>query len=312
MLAPVSLRSQFPALYGATMLPALEEVFTFEYEQLPLVRDRLFRNVTARNGIYQVTQLLDMPLFERVPEGTEYSFKRPAVGANTTLIPDKFGMGYAISREMVEDGKFDLVGMMMRKLARSARESQEVSAMSIFNGAFTTSVSDDGLSLINSAHLIGNSNYSNQITGNPDLSESSLQAALAQWERAFVGNTGIIYRMRPRYLVVSSENRRYAAELVGSDLKPDTGDNNLNSIRTIDGLEVVASPYLTDPDAWFIMADPEDTGLYIATSQGIQTVAGDPTNVGFLNDSYVYKASYREVVGLSTAMGIMGSDGSGG
>lgn len=309
-LAPVALRNNYPALYGPGMLPVLEEIFTAEFEQQPMVRDQIMRVVNNGRDIYQETSLLDMPLFDIIPEGTEYSFKRPIAGPNTTFTPVKYGQGFSISREMVEDGKFDMMAMMSRKLARSARETQEISGMNLLNNGFTTTLSDDGQPLFSAGHVIGGASYSNVPAVMQDLSESSLQAALAQFERMNIGNTGIIYRIRPRTLVVSPENRRYAEELVGSELKADTADNNLNSIRVVDNLRVVSSPHLTDPDAWFVLGDPSDIGLRIVQRQALQTVAGDPTNVGFLNDAYLLKASFRETVGVTNAYGVWGSSGS--
>lgn len=307
--APLALRSNYPALFGAGMLPVLEELFTYEYEMQPMVRERLFKSVSTDRDIWQATELLDMPMFDVIPEGTEYNFKRPISGPNTTFTPVKYGQGFSVSKEMVEDGKFDLMAMMARKLARSARESQAISAMAVFNNGFSTQLSNDGVSLFNAAHTVGGLTYSNMPPVAVDLSESSLQAALAQFERSFIGSTGIINRIPPRILLVSPENRRYAEELVGSDKKADTADNNLNSIKLVDNLIVVSSPHLVDTDAWFLLASPEDTGLRIINRQGLQTAVGTPENVGFLNDSYLYKASYREIVGVTNAQGIWGSQG---
>lgn len=310
MSAPLSLRSQFPALYGPGMLPVLEELFTYEYESRPMVRDRIFNMRSTDRDIWQSSELLDLPAFGLIPEGTEYTYSRIQPGINRTYTPQKFGGGFAVSREMVEDGRFDLVGMMSRKLARAGRESQEIAAMNVLNNGFGSVLAQDGQPLFSAAHTIGGVTYSNIITGNPDLSESSLQAALAQFERAWVGNTGFINRITPRILVVAPENRRYAEELVGSELKPDTADNNMNSIRAVDGgLVVVSSPYLTDPDAWFLMGDPSETGLNIVVRQGLRTQS-NANEVGFHTDSLFFKASYREDIGVSRAVGILGSQGS--
>jgi hypothetical protein len=96
-------------------------------------------------------------------------------------------------------------------------------------------------------------------------------------------------------------------EIVGSQLKADTADNNLNPFLQ-DDLQVVCSPHLTDPDAWFLLADNSDTGLEIIERQSMQTKGAGP-DVGYLNDSIFYKASYREDLGVTHAYGIYGSPG---
>jgi hypothetical protein len=95
--------------------------------------------------------------------------------------------------------------------------------------------------------------------------------------------------------------------LTGSDLKPDTANNNLNAIKS-DGLVVVSSPHLTDADAWFLMAAPGEHNLDIVVRNAIRTEAGSP-DLGFHTDSIFYKASYREVIGCGEPIGLLGTPG---
>lgn len=308
MSAPVALRSNYPALFGAGALPVLEELFMQDYNNVSSVRDELFRIRTTDRDIWQSSELNDLPGFDLIPEGSEYTYRRPSAGFNATLTVQKYGGGFSISRELMEDARFDVISSMTRKLGRSGRETQEITAMNIFNNGFTSQVNaQDGVPLFSAAHSINGQTFSNIITGNPDLSESALQAALAQFEQAWINGTGFLNRIQPKVLVVSSQNRRYAEELVGSTLKADTANNNLNSIRVVDGLRVVSSPYLTDPDAWFLMGDPEDTGLTIIERQGLRVESSD--EIGFHTDSMFFKASYREIVAVTRAAGILGSSG---
>jgi hypothetical protein len=310
MSAPVGLRSQYGALFGVDALPVLEELFMSEYDTAPMVRDRIFRNISTDRDIWQSQDINDLPLMAQIPEGTEYTYSRPLQGGQKTFTPVKYGGGFSVSQELVDDARFDVIGAWARKLGKSARASREIIAMNVLNNGFSTELAQDGLSLFNASHVVGPATFSNVITGNPDLSESSLQAALAQFERAFINGYGIINHIAPRKLIVAPENYRYAIELTQSQLKADTADNNVNSIRLVDSLEVISSPYLTDADAWFLSGASEDTGLYIVERQGIRTAVSG-MDLGFHTDSIFYKVSYREAVGASRAQGILGSNGSG-
>jgi hypothetical protein len=93
-------------------------------------------------------------------------------------------------------------------------------------------------------------------------------------------------------------------EIIGSDLKADTPNNNMNSLKG-EGLIVVSSPHLTDTDAWFMLADPSETGLRIVSREGISTKSKEQ----FENDSILYKSRYREIVGAIHAMGVWGTTG---
>lgn len=308
MSAPVFLRNQFSDLFGTSMLPVLEELFRSELEQHPSRREELFKIVSTDRDIWQSSELHDMPLFSEVPEGTDYSFQRPRQGANKTLTPVKFGLGFSISEEAVDDGKFDFIADAIRKMAKSARESQEIQAMNILNNGFSSETVADGLALFHAAHTLPSGlTFRNKLSVAADLSQSSLDTALSDFETQFIGDSGIIYRMAPRVLLVHSSQRRYAMELVGSDLKPDTMNNNLNSLKG-EGLRVVSSPHLTDTDAWFLLAEPSMTGLRVISRKPIETKAGG-SDSGFVNDSILYKSRYREKIGAIHAYGVFGSPG---
>lgn len=305
----VSNRSQFPALFGLEQLAALE-LLVLNHGSFPeSLRSALFRNVQTQNDIWRSQDVLDLPLALEIPEGGQFTASRPAQGLGKTFQPKKFGGMVSITKEMIEDAKFDSMSAWARKLGESIAQTREISAMNIFNNAFSSVTAQDGFALIHGSHVVGNETFSNSISGNPDLSEVSLQAAMAQFEKAFIRSNGTYINIKPKFLIVSSENRRYAQELVGSDKKPDSADNNMNSLRQ-DGLIVVSSPYLTDPDAWFVMADPSQTGLFIVERQGVQTASsGYNEGPGFTSDSALIKASYREDIGVTNAYGIIGSSG---
>lgn len=307
MATAVALRGQFTDLFGSSMLPVLEELFLAEMEMYPSLREKLFKVVSHDRDIWQSSEIHDMSLFSQVAEGSEYTFTRPKQGANKTLTVVKFGLGFSITEEMIDDGKFDLVADMTRKLARSAKETQQISAMNIFNNGFSTETTADGVAVYSSAHTLPSGlTFRNLPSTNADLSQSSLDTGLTDFATVFVGDSGIIYNIRPKYLLVHESNKRYAMELVGSDLKPDTADNNLNSLKN-EGLIVVASPHIVDTDSWHLLARPEETGLRIVSRKPIETMS-DATN-GFTTDSILYKSRYREVLGVTHPYGVYGCAG---
>ena len=306
--APVFRRDNYSDLYGSSMLPVLEELFRSEMAQHPSRRSELFRTKTTEKDIWQSSEIHDLDLFQQVPEGTEYSFVRGKQGANKTLKPVKYGLGFSISEEAVADGKFDMIADHTRKLAKSGQESQEIQAMNIFNNAFTTELTADGSAVCSTSHgLPSGSSFRNKLSVDADLSVTSLETMLTDFETVFVGDSGIIYKKMPKILLVHPSNKRLAKELIGSDLKPNTADNNMNSFRD-EGLRVISSPHLTDIDAWFMISDPSETGLTIVSRTGMETKAGGP-DTGFNNDSILYKSRYREKIGVTHGYGIMGTSG---
>jgi len=266
MSSPNALRANYGDLFGEDMLPVLEEIFRTEFELHPSRRETLFKIVSTDRDIWQSTEIHDMPLFTEVPEGTDYSFESQPQGASKTFNVVKFGLGFSISMEAVEDGKFQFIADAVRRMGESARESREIQAMNVVNNGFTTELTADGVSLFNTAHTLPSGDtFRNRLTADADLSVASLEQMLTDYETQFVGDSGIIKDIRAAMVLVHPDNKRLSKELLGSSLKPDTTEaaggsgitniNNMNSFAQ-EGLVTISSPHLTDADAWFMVSPP--------------------------------------------------------
>lgn len=309
MAAPSALRANYADLFGTSMLPVLEELFRSNYEARPMVRDKVFKTVPHDRDIWQYSETHDMPLFSSVAEGADYTFSSPKAGNHKTVTVNKYGLGFSISEETIDDGKFDMVGDAVKKMAKSAHESQEQAAMNILNNGFSSQTVADGLSLFNASHTLpSGGTFRNMPSTNADLSYSSLQTGIQDFMKVFKGDSGIIQTIHAKYLVVPNELRMYASELIGSEKKADTNDNNSNSIKG-EGLELISSPRLTDTVGWYILSAPEDHGLRIVERKPLETKAAAPDGVGYLNDAVYYKARYREVIDAMHAFGSYGVQG---
>lgn len=309
MSAPQMLRANFSDLFGSSALPVLEEMFKHNLAQLPQIREQLAKKVMTDRDIYQASEISDLQAFVEVPEGTDYTLVKTVAGLNKTLTVKKYGLGFSISEEQVEDGKFEFISDSLAKLAESAIESQEQSVLDLFNNAFGSTNAWDGLDLCHAAHTLPSGlTFRNKASSGVDLSASALDSALVDFETQFISDSGKIRMIKPKILLVHPSNKRYAMELIGSDLKADTAENNMNSLKQ-DGLRVISSPRLSDSDAWFLLADPKDTGIRIISRKGIETKAAASDSIGFMNDSIIYKSRYREIVGVTHAYGVWGTDG---
>lgn len=309
MAAPDALRSGYADLVGSAMLPMLEETFRSEYNQYAPKREKLGKVVSTDTQIWQYTEMHDMPLFSSVSEGADYGTGRMKQGYDKTLTAVKYGLMANFSEELVEDSKYAHISDTLKKMAKSARESQEVAFMNLLNNGFSGTTVGDGLDLFHATHTTPTGTYTfrNKLSSNSDLSVSSLKTAVKDFRTQFKGDSGIIYDIKPKYLVVPEDLRLEAIEIVKSTLLAGSADNNINSLAQ-EGLEIIASPHLTDADAWFLSGSPDDNGLRIVVRKGLETKAAGG-DVGFLNDSIFFKARYREIVGAVHAYGIFGTPG---
>lgn len=305
-MGPVAIRSQYGHLFGPQALPVLEEIFFSEMQMEAPIRERLLQTKGSDRDIYQATEIHDIDLFRQMQEGEEYTYKRSLEGSAKTFTHLKWGLGVSISEEMIEDGKFDLASDMVRKLAKSARVTQEINGLQLYNNGFSSTLTADGVSVFNSAHpLPSGTSYRNVLTTPADLSPTMLDQMLADFHTQFVGDTGIVYDgIRPEILLVHPTKLRYALELTKSDLRADTADNNMNSLKMAN-LTVLTSPYLTDEDATFMLAAPSQHGGRIINRKAL----GTANKASFDTDTIKYKASYRESLGFTVGYGVFGTPG---
>src|ERR1044072_2774737 len=126
MASPKFVRANYSDLFGSAQLPVLEDLFRWELQQHPSCRGILFNTTSMSRDIAQASSMHDLPLLQAIAEGQDYSFEAPPQGANKTYSPVKYGLGISISEEAQEDGKFDEIADMLRKLAKSEIESQEI------------------------------------------------------------------------------------------------------------------------------------------------------------------------------------------
>lgn len=312
MATPKFIQSNYSDFFGSSMLPVLEEVFRANLQRHPSVRDQIFRKVKHDREIWQYSELHDMPLLSSVSEGSDYLFKRPLQGSDKTLTIVKQGLGFSISEEAVEDGKFNYIADAIAKMASSAMETKEQAGMDVLNNGFSSETVADGQPVFDAAHTTptGSITFANEPSTSVDLSFTSLADALTEFDKNFRGDSGIYYKIRPKFLVVPSELKLYAKQLVASAGQADTADNNMNPFR--DDLMVISSPNLTDSDAWFLISDPSmgghQNGLVSVERKGIETKAAGG-DAGFINDSILYKCRYRDAIGAVHAYGLYGSPG---
>jgi hypothetical protein len=309
MANPSALRANYADLYGSSMLPVLEELFRSDYEARPMIRDMIFKTVSHDRDIWQYSETHDMPLFSQVTEGQDYTFSAPKAGSHKTITVNKYGLGFSISEEAVDDGKFEMIGDAVKKMAKSAHESQEQAAMNVINNGFSTQTTADGVSLFNASHTLpSGGTFRNTLAVNADISYTALQTAIQDFMKVFKGDSGIIETIRPQYLLVPNELRMYARELCESEAKPDTADNNKNTVKD-EGLTMLSSPRLTDTVFWGLFAAPSDAGLRLINRKSLETKSAAPDTVGFLNDAIYYKARYREALDAVHGYGTFGVQG---
>jgi hypothetical protein len=197
--------------------------------------------------------------FGQVPikaEGAPVTYEDLGAGFDSTYQADSYELAFRASKEALDDEQEEVVSDAARALGSSMAYTYDVDHANLFNNGFSSSVTGpDGVSLFSTSHpLIGGGTSPNRPATDGDLSVGQLRVAIND-----IANTkddaGKIVHWRAKVLLVPYNAKWLAMELLGSELRADVADNALNAFKD-DGLTVVATPYLTDANAFFLLSEP--------------------------------------------------------
>lgn len=202
--------------------------------------------------------------FRTKGEGENITYDDPINGPTVSYSPIVFGLGYKITQEMSDHELYGQVEKLERQLMKSAVDLQETTAALLMNNAFVTTNADgfgatgfDGLALCSTAHtrLDGGSTFRNRPSTDVDLGVTALQNALVDIEN-LKDDRGRPAYLRPKLLIISPEDQFTAKELIQSEYKPGTANNEINALQG--SLSFMVSHYKTDTDAFFVWCDQHD------------------------------------------------------
>lgn len=237
----------------------------------------------------------------------------------TVSIAD-FAEGIEISKNLFDDDLHGEWSAQVAEFAVMARRTQDFNAFRIFRGAFTTTLTADGVSLVNAAHpLIGGGTTTNLVTAalvgaaTSALTTSSFNIAMkllaemksqANVPLQCVGDTLLV----PPALYMT------ARQIAGSALVPENGNNAINVFTVNYSVNVYQSVFLgtATPDgtgsdtAWFVL-DSKRHAVRRFVRQGIQTALRDWSMSN--NRTYYYQANFREEVFAPDYSGVVGATG---
>ena len=224
----------------------------------------------------------------------------------TRYTPNEFSLGFIITRNMLDDDLYNLVGERRAKgLAFSVRQTVETVAANVYNRAFNASYTGgDGSRLLVSSHAnMAGGTWSNVLGTAADLSEASLEQARIDLMK-FTNDRGLKISIMPKSLIVPVDLVNEAEKILKTPTTPFSAELTKNVITGIfpDGLKV--NHYLTDTDAWFIRTNSPDGMKFMWRKQPVFDTDSD-----FLTDNAQFKVVTRFVAGWTDPRGLYGSAG---
>jgi hypothetical protein len=251
--------------FSTLLAPGLRKVFFNEYKGLKSEYDKIFNIVSTERAYeddYEMTMLGGG--FPTVAEGVSIQYVDPVSGNTKRYTPAPFGLGFRVTELAYINDLYGPMKKMSKGLAKAAANDVELRTIAVIDdaSAAATYTGFDSLGLASTAHVIlfTGGTYANRPTSYGVLGITTLQAAILRMEKT-VDSDGVLCMIKPKVLLIPPELRFIAKEILKSEYKPYTANNEINTVAS-EGLEFFVSHYQASSTMWSLLGDTHDLNMF--------------------------------------------------
>jgi len=232
----------------------------------------------------------------------------PRITNKQTFNVIEFAKSVDIPKVFFDDNMHGAYTKMIIDFAEKGRITRDDNAMALYRNSFTSTLTADGATLISDTHTtISGDTVDNKLTS--ALSEEALNTAIISLVEQ-KDQSGVVRGGMPSTLLVPPALFKLACEIVESELRSATPDNDMNVYSSKYGIYVAPSKRLGaaaggSDTAWWLLGRNHAVRRWVR--QAVTTDLVPYQNQR--NNVYIYKGSFREVVGAIDYAGIVGSTG---
>ena len=300
--------------FAKALWPGVNAWYGEAYNEYPVEYTALFDTHSSRKAFEEDMGVSGFGLASVKAEGTSISYDTAQQGFLSRYNHVTYGLGFVITREMVDDDQYDVIGKKRAQaLAFSMRQTKEIVAANVYNRAFNTSyLGGDGKTLIASggagsaSHVnVAGGTWTNGPSTDSDLSEAALEQAAIDI-MAFTNDRGLKIAVTPQTLILPPALVFEAERILKTSARYNTANNDINALKEMGyfpgGIKV--NHYLTDSSAWFIRTNVKDGLKHFERRSDSFDMDND-----FDTDNAKYKATGRYSFGWTDPRAIYGSEG---
>jgi len=289
--------------------PGLNALFGLEYKQYENQSAEIYTTESSDRAFEEEVMLSGFANALVKPEGSGVAFDQAQETFTARYTNETIALAFAITEEAIEDNLYDkLASRYTKALARSMANTKQVkSVFPLIQGLPTTDNYDSGdsVSLFSTAHPTLAGVFSNTLSTQADLNETSLEQALIDIA-AMTDERGLKIAAKGVKMIIPSAGQFTAERLMKSQGRVGTADNDINAVKSMgmipQGYRV--NNYLTDTDSWYITTDVPNGMKHFVRAPIKTAMEGD-----FDTGNVRYKARERYSFGWSDWRGVFGSPG---
>jgi hypothetical protein len=276
------------ANFANLVKPGLRKVTVETTRQVPKEFRQVFNVINGPNpggeagrNYFDDLQVAPLGTYVGKPEDETIQYDRIQEVNTVRYTPYTYALGARITHEMWEDELYGVMTKIYTLMARSGMHQMEVQAFRLLNGGFATTggtgltaAGFDSLALFSTAHVLKRGGtQANRASTDLDLGVTALENASDLME-LLVDEAGMPDPKRLETIVHGPTLEWVAREIVESELKPYTGNNEINVFG--DGTRKhMMVHYLTDSDSWFCTSAKADSDVNVWIREAPQFDAGD-------------------------------------
>ncbi len=285
-------RGTFVELYD-NVDKVINVVLQDQLKELQPIWRQVFNIKTSDRKFERVMTVTGMGDVPAKGEGETYALDVIKAGYTKDFTHVEFGLGFEVTETALEDDQYDQLEKNAMWLAFSARVVEEKRGGNVFNNGFTTETTPDGVSLFNATHVLKSGATARNILATAaDLSATSLAQALVDMQNQTKLESGqLAAPITDLILYVPPALEFTADRILESAGLPGSADNDRNPIKSRRSWKLIVNPYLTDEDAWFILA--ANKKLHGITSYTRVPITQVPPMTDAKTGNRIYKVRFR-------------------
>lgn len=246
----------------------LWDVFDTTKRQAMYEAETMVKHIKTKDEYERRAKISGLTGMEKLADGQAIPLAEMSTPLTKDYEQERYGLGFEITAGMKKFNKYNVMKDLTAKLSRHMREEKDIEIARIFNNATATTyyTGFDSLALASNSHLCrddGGTTYDNYLDA--ALGVSSFESATVYFD-TLVDDDGYAIVKTPTHLFVNPQLRWEAREILGSELKPYTGDNTTNVATEYD-LKLFLYHRLTSSTAWGMIAKDSDYDIFVFTTE---------------------------------------------
>lgn len=292
--------------YAESLAPGLNMRTFNKYRERPEIYRQIVRVLDSTKAFEEDFAMSGFGPLVQKGELERTTLDEPFKLGGVRFIHKTYALGFEISQEMREDDQYNLMNDLASELGLSSRRTAELYGHDVYNNGFSTAkyVGRDGKALFAVDHPVAGTGtvQANKPAVDVDLSQAALEAAWGAFQ-SFTDERGLPIDIQPSVLLVHPSSVLFARRLLESSGYTGSNINDINPLYNI--VTIASSPYLTDLDAWFLLARPEEVDIRFYWRRKPDTRTWDDDDA----EGTIHKISQRHSVGFADWIGTYGSTG---